>query len=1090
MIKKIILLYFLFIQCALAQTVTFDEGTWFKIKVNKSGVYTLDKAYFKKNKINISDFNTVKIFSGNIAQLPQENTSSALEGLVELPVNYDEKNAQIKFWAEGKAITYIDSEDKFAHSLHNYSADNFYFIKIDNQVSKKINAFTQISNLNKAETELEVFEYEEKELKNPLNTGRQWLGDFFYNSYSFKPSIKTPNSDIQFSLKIMGIGRTEQILDIKNNNVSVAKYALPKSSYNSGDAFDRYNRYSTFSSINVGLNDKIDLQLSLATANSANAGAYIDYLEYSYKTNIKLYKNQQSLYWFRNQNNLNESSFTVSDINANTQIWEVSNYYDPVLLNMDAKGTFGRSLFKKPMKIIVLDNGSAIYPETITALNNKNILSSAVPELLIVYPPKFKSIADKITNYKNTKRKIKTLAVSTTDIYDTFSSGKVDPSAIRNLCKYFWKKDSKTFQYLLLLGDASFDYKNNNKLDFVNIDNLVPTYEAADSFEPIYSYSSDDYFGFLEDQEGSWPEGKLINSNWISDNSNDHSLDISVGRWPIKSLLEGENILNKVIKYESQIQDSWQSKISLVADNRDYNIHSDNSENLAKIITNANAGIEINKIYLDNYDIQKDKILSPDATKSLTETINQGSFLINYVGHGSEDGWAQEKILTTGDILAWKNKKLPILFTATCQFGKFDNPSIVSGAELALLQPNAGAIALLTTTRPVYASTNEKINAAFFKNLKTSKTIGELFKITKNQSIQGELNRNFTLLGDPTMPLPVWDSAVTLNKINDLDPLNIQISSYQRIRLNGISNKVKNGKMLLEIFDNPDQNSSKGSYNDSPSFDFDTQSKLALSSLVNIKNGTWDVDLNLPAFKKSDTQTGLMRFLAISDDSTVFSTGFNNDFKINSSFQTLQDNSAPIINAKVNKLTNLEISAEDNIGLNSKIVDGFSANYILIDNEQKIFFDNTFQYSNGAKNIFGKINLGFLSAGKHNIKIFIFDINNNKAEKSLDIEISKPDFKILNSLNYPNPFFDYTNLVFYHNRASDHIYATLSIYDMQGKELYKTENDCVNCNEKINFGLDFEGKKIQASQLIFVLKLKSLTENAETKTSGRLMFWK
>lgn len=74
--------------------------------------------------------------------------------------------------------------------------------------------------------------------------------------------------------------------------------------------------------------------------------------------------------------------------------------------------------------------------------------------------------------------------------------------------------------------------------------------------------------------------------------------------------------------------------------------------------------------------------------------MEEGSFVINYNGHGSEEGWAQEKLLTFSDILNWRNQKQPILFTATCQFGKFDNPAIVSGAELSLLNATGGAIAL------------------------------------------------------------------------------------------------------------------------------------------------------------------------------------------------------------------------------------------------------------------------------------------------------------------------------------------------------------------------------------------------------------
>src|SRR5690606_2319574 len=109
---------------------------------------------------------------------------------------------------------------------------------------------------------------------------------------------------------------------------------------------------------------------------------------------------------------------------------------------------------------------------------------------------------------------------------------------------------------------------------------------------------------------------------------------------------------------------------------------------------------------------------APQATQRLHELVDAGSYLITYIGHGAEDGLTNEKLLTLNDILTFRNAgRLPIWFTATCQFGKFDNPAVISGAELMLLRSQTGAIALLTTTRPVYSSTNQAVNQAFFKNI-------------------------------------------------------------------------------------------------------------------------------------------------------------------------------------------------------------------------------------------------------------------------------------------------------------------------------------------------------------------------------------
>ena len=62
----------------------------------------------------------------------------------------------------------------------------------------------------------------------------------------------------------------------------------------------------------------------------------------------------------------------------------------------------------------------------------------------------------------------------------------------------------------------------------------------------------------------------------------------------------------------------------------------------------------------------------------------------------------KEQVLTVSDIGQLTNfQKLPIFATATCEFGRYDDPLEFSGAEQLLLS-NRGAIALLTTTRPVF----------------------------------------------------------------------------------------------------------------------------------------------------------------------------------------------------------------------------------------------------------------------------------------------------------------------------------------------------------------------------------------------------
>ena len=134
--------------------------------------------------------------------------------------------------------------------------------------------------------------------------------------------------------------------------------------------------------------------------------------------------------------------------------------------------------------------------------------------------------------------------------------------------------------------------------------------------------------------------------------------------------------------------------------------------------------------------------------------------------------------------------------------------------------------------------------------------------------------------------------------------------------------------------------------------------------------------------------------------------------------------------------------------------------------------------------------VGNLTSRKHKLKFIVYDNCNNKTEKSFEFNIEKPEFAIVNYLNYPNPFSNYTNLIFKHNRLGNDILAHLTVYDIFGKTIVDHQKTCKNCEEKIEFGLDFEGKSDIPIQLYYKINLLSVSENETTQSSGRLIFWK
>src|SRR5690606_2887043 len=108
--------------------------------------------------------------------------------------------------------------------------------------------------------------------------------------------------------------------------------------------------------------------------------------------------------------------------------------------------------------------------------------------------------------------------------------------AIRNFLAFHYHRGNQ-LKNVLFLGKGTYDYKN--KLG--GRPNLVPTYSSRSSLNPLTTYSSDDYFGFINFGEGVWEET----------NQGDLRLSIGVGRLPVINSREARNVVDKIVQYES-----------------------------------------------------------------------------------------------------------------------------------------------------------------------------------------------------------------------------------------------------------------------------------------------------------------------------------------------------------------------------------------------------------------------------------------------------------------------------------------------------------------------------------------------------------
>ena len=756
---------------AIAQTDSkLSTGKWIKIGITQNGIYKIDASWLDKNKIDRGSLNPkqVSLYSTASGTLPQDLKISRPQDLEEIPIYFEGEQDNkwdasdfFIFWGNSPHKIIFDFQKKsWVQELHAYSDSSFYFIRLDDPGAKRIEEVKATpGELKPTDYAWSIFHYE-PETYNLIQSGRQWLGDAFYGTnnktvqYSLADYKQGINSKLRGRFYSSSVQEGLFSFEVAGNTIESLK--IPAISGG------RYDNKANFMDLDMWLTPQIKDNLWSWTINYKNTTGtgYLDFLSLQYPRIFNA-KHDNPLYLLPNST---DSSYSISIINttASTQIWlrngignwsKMINYTSSLKLNV-----------KPESQLLLIDSQKAISPAFIKILPNQNINKEIGYELLIISSPVLKEAANALAKYKISSQKIATKVVDTEQIYHEYSGGKQDVTAIRDFIYRQYKNPNSALKYVILFGDASIDYKGKSVVSTeIEKNCFVPTYQSLESFRPLLSYSSDDYFGLLNPDEGDWLEGEKTNKK---------TLQVAIGRIPAKNPNEANFFVNKLISFiESKKTNRFKPEVlAWVADDGDANIHIQDAEDFSNLMIQEANDVSIKKLYLDQFEqeITGGMYTSKKAKDAVISLFNSEADFIHFIGHGSESGWTDEKILTNNDLVGLMNlQHLPFLLTATCQFGRFDDPNQLSGAEISLMSTKGGSIGLISTTRPVFQSSNYLFGQSFYKNLIDHRTqvkyrMGDLFKETKNNSQTGVINRNISFLGDPTLELPWTGQAITI----------------------------------------------------------------------------------------------------------------------------------------------------------------------------------------------------------------------------------------------------------------------------------------------------------------------------------------
>ncbi len=1089
------------------------EGAWYKIAVTQTGVYRVDAGFLRKMGIDPSKINpkNLQIFGNGGGILPQSNATPRPVDLVQNAIwiageedgRFDEKDA-IYFYAEGPRVVGYDSLQKsFVHQINYYSDSSYYYLNVGTLPGKRI---ASVGSQNTAGTVIDQFDdywFHEEESVNLLQSGREWWGEYLGLSGQLSLKAELPGVLPGSAATLRGAGiATAQVTtrfrwqvngqDVGEQSqgaVSTYRYDLKAQRSEKAYAFTVGNTPPpTF-----------NIALSFDKNGQNSAQAYLNYVALQTKRQLRAYPTQQT-YRFLPSGSASVS-YSLKNIPTDWQWWEVSDPQQPrrATLERAADGTakFGANDGRNLRAYAGFSTDQALEPASWQKVANQNLHALPVPELLIVTPKAWQSEATRLARFREKHDGLSVAVVTIDQIFNEFASGKHDPTAIRDFVRHLYRQNPEKIKYLLLFGDATYDYRNRSGTQSAaQQQRWVPVYESRESLHPVYTYSSDDYFGFLQENEG----------DWLETTAGDHPLDVGIGRLPVKTPEEARVVVDKLIHYASSPKalGKWRNRISFVADDGDGNIHQRDADLLARQIGDK---FLTQRLFVDAFPqvSSPEGAKVPDLNAAIRQRIDDGTLILNYTGHGGTTGWAEEQILTLADMQNARGyDNMPLLLTATCEFGRYDDPALVSGAELMVLSPRGAAIGALTTTRPVFASTNFSLNQAFYEALNAADgatRVGDLMKTTKNNSLRGSLNRNFALLGDPSMQLarPAYEVAWAA------PPDTLSALRQVTLRGNILQNKkvadTFDGTATVTIYDKPSRFRTNGAGGAATAYD-ELRNKL-YEGQATVRRGQFTVSFVVPRNIDYRFGPGRASVYALRSDSLTDAAG-QLALTVGGAVSEAADRTPPNLTAYLNDSTFRDgqtVSANSVLWIKTFDASGISVssaglgqNLTATLNDSTVFVLNDYYRAQPDDFRRGTIRfpLNDLPPGHHSLRVKIWDSHTNSTEATLRFVVGEEASIALGSAEFfPNPFDDQLSFKINHDRPGEDVEITVRLMTLSGQVVYTSRkiyyNSEPNIAEMLYFGansaLAFPGRVLY----LYELQIRSSKDQTTDRRTGKLL---
>ena len=1090
-----------------AERSVLADGHWVKIRVSESGVCRMSFSELRSAGLEPSQ---VRVFGYGGAQKEQDFSKPNIDDLPQVPVYVGED--YILFYVQGP-ISWTYNGSRFAHTRNTYSDFGYYLLSDD---AGDMLLFPEAEAVSGSPTDVTYYSYYQVQDEDSVNLidrtgvsggGRTFYGEQFAAGQTRTFTFSTPyangdNSSVYINMAANAA--TTSTVKAKLNNTS------SKSIYISSIP-DHYT-FGVAGTISMnGASEEQNQRVTMQFVNSnASALAWLNYIEITTPSELVMTGSYMGIRSLVNRNTTNPVRFLLRNTTASTQIWDVTDLAAiqrmPTTMVDDQLAWVGTQADGVHEYIAVNTDGTKfVQAEVVGEVKNQNLHALSNIDYIIICPEGYEDVSEDLAKAHEAKQAITYAIVTDQQVYNEFSSGTPDATAYRWLMKMLYDRAKNGIgqqpRWLLLMGHGTFD---NRKLLRNSGTSLLLTYQSKNSVNEIKAYATDDYFAYLDDNEGAIDtQGRM---------------DIGVGRLPVESLDEARTTVDKLIQYiRNEQTGKWKNQLVYLADDGENGTHTETAEKSAELVRIKNPDFIVHKIFLDAYpqEVNASGESYPLAKNRVLNLLKNGVLFFNYSGHGGYNAITNESILNLKDIAGMTNKNQAFWLFATCNFAQCDAGKR-SAAETAVLNPKGGAIGILAATRTVYASQNTNLNRSVCDTLfghsdvfHYDMTLGEAISIGKNLLGSDENKLAYVLLGDPCMRLnyPTDYHVETLTEMDTLNALSVQHVEGRIIDedLNTVSDF--NGKVDITIYDKMqsiptrDNDNAGGdprviAYNDYPNTIF--------SGATDVKDGLFNYTFMVPKDIRYNFDNGRIVYYAVTADSleTAEAVGHFEQFIIGGTGSTVAiDTIGPEMEIYLNSpafrngdktyaTPRFFANLYDKNGINTAGAGIGHDLMLIIDDDPKMIYSLN-EYFTAANNSYQAGQVSYLmeelANGPHSLTFRAWDLLNNSTTKSLNFIVEAGlDPSIYNVTTYPNPVQQsgVVHLIVNYDQPDELIETEIYLYNTAGQMVYSHKQDNPDA---VSINLPSLG--LNTGVYIYSVKIKSASSKYST-TSGKIIVTK